>query len=62
MGEYRKLWWCLIGILGVTFCLLGWFGREIYRQAPPVPERVQSAGGQLLFQSVDILEDRKSVV
>lgn len=56
MGEYRKLWWCLIGILGVTFCLLGWFGREIYRQAPPVPERVQSAGGQLLFQSVDILD------
>ncbi|WP_310650555.1 MULTISPECIES: nitric-oxide reductase large subunit [Pseudomonas] len=40
----------------MTFCLLGWFGREIYRQAPPVPERVQSAGGQLLFQSVDILD------
>ncbi|MEZ1317901.1 nitric-oxide reductase large subunit [Pseudomonas fluorescens] len=56
MGEYRKLWWYLIGILGVTFCLLGWFGREIYRQAPPIPERVQSASGQLLFQSVDILD------
>ncbi|MEX3776400.1 nitric-oxide reductase large subunit [Pseudomonas sp. MYb118] len=56
MGEYRKLWWYLIGILGVTFCLLGWFGREIYRQAPPIPDRVQSASGQLLFQSEDILD------
>ncbi|KFF42156.1 nitric oxide reductase large subunit [Pseudomonas sp. BRG-100] len=56
MGEYRKLWWSLIGILGVTFCLLGWFGHEIYRQAPPIPDRVQSASGQLLFESEDILD------
>ncbi|MEZ1319601.1 nitric-oxide reductase large subunit, partial [Pseudomonas fluorescens] len=56
MGEYRKLWWSLIGVLGVTFCLLGWFGREIYRQAPPIPERVESASGQLLFESEDILD------
>ena len=37
MGNYRKLWWTLIGVLGVTFCLLGWFGREVYREAPPIP-------------------------
>ena len=56
MGEYRKLWWGLIGILGITFCLLGWFGREIYRQAPPIPERVQSVDGQLLFDAKTILD------
>jgi nitric oxide reductase subunit B len=56
MGEYRKLWWGLIGILGITFCLLGWFGREIYRQAPPIPERVQSIDGQALFDAQTILD------
>lgn len=56
MGEYRKLWWGLIGILGITFCLLGWFGREIYRQAPPIPERVQGVDGQLLFDAKTILD------
>jgi nitric oxide reductase subunit B len=56
MGEYRKLWWSLIGVLGVTFCLLGWFGHEIYRQAPPIPEQVQSAEGKILFRADDILD------
>ncbi|MFC5695516.1 nitric-oxide reductase large subunit [Pseudomonas sp. GCM10022186] len=55
MGEYRKLWWTLIAVLGVTFCLLGWFGREVYRQAPPIPERVVDAQGQALFGAGDIL-------
>ncbi|NUT76180.1 nitric-oxide reductase large subunit [Pseudomonas sp. C1C7] len=56
MGEYRKLWWSLIGVLGVTFCLLGWFGHEIYRQAPPIPEQVQSVDGTTLFRAGDILD------
>ncbi|HEN8704039.1 TPA: nitric-oxide reductase large subunit [Pseudomonas putida] len=56
MGEYRKLWWALIAVLGVTFCVLGWFGREVYRQAPPIPEQVQSTDGSLLFTNVDILD------
>lgn len=56
MGEYRKLWWLLIGVLGITFCLLGWFGREVYRQAPPIPQQVQSADGTLLFSGEQILD------
>lgn len=56
MGEYRKLWWSLIGVLGVTFCLLGWFGHEIYRQAPPIPDQVQSVEGKILFRADDILD------
>lgn len=56
MGEYRRLWWTLIGVLGVTFCLLGWFGREVYRQAPPIPQRVASADGSTLFTGEDILD------
>ena len=56
MGEYRKLWWLLIAVLGVTFCLLGWFGREVYRQAPPIPSQVQSTDGTQLFSDEDILD------
>ncbi len=56
MGEYRKLWWTLIAVLGVTFCLLGWFGREVYRQAPPIPAQVLDSNGQLLFTADDILD------
>ena len=56
MGEYRKLWWSLIGVLGVTFCLLGWFGHEIYRQAPPIPAQVQSVDSETLFRADDILD------
>lgn len=56
MGKYRRSWWMQIGILGVTFCLLGWFGREIYRQAPPIPERVLSTDGHTLFKADDILD------
>ncbi len=29
----------LIGILGETYCALGWLGREIYRQVLPIAEQ-----------------------
>ena len=37
MGNYRKLWFTLIGVLIVTFSLLGYYGAEVYRTAPPIP-------------------------
>src|SRR3546814_19883351 len=54
--EYRKLWWTLIGVLTVTFAILGFSGVEIYRQVPPVPERVVSASGDVLMTRSDILD------
>ena len=39
MGPYRKLWFTLIAVLAVTFSLLGFYGGEVYRQAPPIPQR-----------------------
>jgi nitric oxide reductase subunit B len=39
----------------VAFVLLGFFGREVYRQAPPIPERVVTASGQLVMTEDDIL-------
>ena len=56
MGEYRKLWWLLLTIVGITFALLGWFGREVYRAAPPIPQQVVAADGTLLFTEKNILD------
>src|SRR3546814_16372540 len=55
VGEYRKLWWTLIGVLTVTFAILGFSGVEIYRQVPPVPARVVSASGDVLMTRRDLL-------
>ena len=38
--RYTRLWLGLGGVLVASFAVLGYFGREIYRQAPPIPERV----------------------
>lgn len=56
MGEYRRLWWVLIAVLGVTFALLGYFGKEVYRKAPPIPERVVTESGRTLMTRDSILD------
>lgn len=57
MGPYKKLWFTLIGVLIVTFSLLGYYGTEVYRQAPPIPTRVVAApDNALLFTGDDILD------
>jgi nitric oxide reductase subunit B len=38
-----------------AFSVLGFFGREVYRQAPPIPDRVTTSDGRLLFDKEDIL-------
>ena len=56
MGSYRKLWFTLIGVLIVTFSLLGYYGAEVYRTAPPIPEKITTTGGEVLFTHESILD------
>lgn len=56
MADYRKLWWILISVLAITFGLLGYFGTEVYREAPPIPDRVETADGTLLMTEDSILD------
>ena len=60
MGPYRKLWFILIAVLVVTFSLLGYYGAEIYRQAPPIPQQVAGAEGKALFTQDDILDGQSA--
>lgn len=52
--EYRKLWIGLFVVMAASFSVLGYYGLEIYRQAPPVPERVITSSGELLFTGQNI--------
>lgn len=52
--SYKKLWWSLAAVMTGSFLVLGYFGWEIYRQAPPVPKRVVTTEGTVLFTGQDI--------
>jgi nitric oxide reductase subunit B len=53
--RHAKLWISLSLVVLVAFAVLGYFGREIYRQAPPVPQRVITTAGIVLFTGDNIL-------
>ncbi|HVA49873.1 MAG TPA: nitric-oxide reductase large subunit [Pirellulales bacterium] len=52
--HYRKLWLGLGLVMAGSFAVLGYFGGEIYRQAPPVPARVVTTEGNVLFTGQEI--------
>jgi nitric oxide reductase subunit B len=49
MHATRKLWTWLAVICVLSFAALGWVGREIYLEAPPIPLQVRTAAGETLF-------------
>ena len=60
MKMYKKYWLALLAVLIVTFSILGYYGKEIYRQAPPLPERVVSQSGQLIYTKDRILQGQSA--
>nr|MCU0366384.1 nitric-oxide reductase large subunit [Bacteroidales bacterium] len=50
----RKLWFGFLAVMTISFAVLLYFGREIYRQAPPVPDKVVTTEGVTLFTGQDI--------
>lgn len=59
MTTTQKLWTGLAALLAVSFGVLLWMGGEIHRQAPPMPERVVTADGELVFTRADIETGRQ---
>src|SRR5690242_15788760 len=59
MKNEKRLWLILAAVVGGAFLLLGFFGREVYRQAPPLPERVLSSSGALLMSKEQILDGQQ---
>ncbi|MFO1518029.1 MAG: nitric-oxide reductase large subunit [Lysobacterales bacterium] len=54
MSTTRRLWIGLALLLAATFSVLLWQGREIYHAAPPLPDKVVSASGSVLYTRADI--------
>src|SRR3569623_1405103 len=48
-GRVQMLWRWLALIFVLSFGALGYLGWQIYLTAPPIPERVVSASGQVVF-------------
>jgi len=59
MYGTRRLWFGLGAVLLGTFLVLGWFGREVYRQAPPIPDRVVTQSGEQLATGEQILDGQQ---
>ncbi|MDC3954348.1 nitric-oxide reductase large subunit [Polyangium jinanense] len=53
--RHTRLWTAFGAVIALSFAVLGYFGFEIYRKAPPVPDRVVVASdGRTLFTGQDI--------
>ena len=50
----KKLWISFILVMTISFAVLVYYGREIYRQAPPIPDKVMTVSGKTLFTGQDI--------
>ena len=50
----KKLWIGFILVMVISFGILGYYGREIYREAPPIPEKVVTEDGTVVFTAADI--------
>ena len=50
----RKLWIVFIAVMVVCFSVLIFFGGQIYREKPPIPARVVTVSGDVLFSGQDI--------
>jgi nitric oxide reductase subunit B len=54
MMTTKKLWIGFIAVMVISFSVLLYFGREIYKQAPPIPVKVITTSGRVLFTGQDI--------
>lgn len=58
--RYSRLWISLAIVFVVSFVILGYYGGRLYYTEPPIPNRVVSTDGTVLFTKKDI-EDGQNV-
>lgn len=52
----KKLWFLLGGVIAASFIVLIFYGTEIYRKIPPIPDRIVTTDGEVLATGDDILD------
>jgi nitric oxide reductase subunit B len=58
--RYTKLWIGLGVVVLGSFAVLGFWGRDLYQKAPPIPNRVVTDNGVVLF-TADQIQDGQNV-
>jgi len=59
MTRIARQGWILGGTITAAFLVLGFFGREVYRQAPPIPSRVVAPDGSVVMTRESILDGQQ---
>lgn len=57
---YKPFWWFLTIIMVMMFTLLGYYGKEVYNEAPPVPNTFVSTDGHTVFTKQDIFDGQSA--
>ncbi len=52
--KAKKLWMGFIAVMVISFGVLLYYGSEIYREAPPIPDKVVADDGTILFTGQEI--------
>ena len=52
--KTSKLWFGFITVMVLSFAVLGYYGYEIYYQKAPIPDKIMTQDGKLLFTGQDI--------
>lgn len=60
MKREKKLWIAFTLVMTISFAVLGYYGYEIYQQAPPVPKQIISDSGKVIF-SEDEIKDGQNI-
>lgn len=52
--SHKRHWLALGAVILGSFAVLGYYGVELYREAPPVPDRVVTSDGRTIFTGAEI--------
>jgi len=59
MSTTKRLWLGLAALLIASFGVMLWLGFELHQTAPPMPERVVTRSGQVVYTRADIEQGRQ---
>ncbi len=59
MISSRKVWIAFWSVVVLSFAVLGYYGYQIYQEAPPIPDRVVTTDGAVIFTGDDIRTGQK---
>ena len=59
MDTTRRLWLGLAALLLASFSVLLWMGRDMHQQSPPLPARVVTESGHVVYTRADMERGRQ---